>query len=343
MTLFVLFLAACGGSQKTAVPTNASRLPSTTPRSTPLPEVATPVVLGTAEDPLVLAFVLPEFDSDTQAAISALNELMDEVVVNARLEATGLVPAVEVKSLTTMQEGLQAVCGSDKALVWVDAFTYIAAERLCAAQPVLAINRSNNETVTGLPNRVTVRAAQGLPFDIIYRASLGNLDLEDVAGKTVCRLGTDDLVSWVYLNLTLRGAGVNPVTELGGVAMVDDYAAMVQAIQDRNGSCQVGAIPRGTLNGIFDALANDDIDIDPDAVSVLSSAAPAIPYAVLIAPPDNVLLVDLRQSVVDVLQSADTAETLKNLLVYSRLVAVTPQTYNSFRQWLQAAGWEMSQ
>ncbi|MCB9437966.1 MAG: PhnD/SsuA/transferrin family substrate-binding protein [Anaerolineales bacterium] len=338
-----MFLAACGGSDATPAPTSGPQLPTSTPRSTPLPEVATPVVLGTAEDPLTLAFVVAELDSGAQDAIDALDTLMTEELANERLAAIGLVPAVEVKSLTTMREGLQAICGPEKALVWVDAFTYIAAEQACDAQPILALNRTANETVEGLPDRVTIRAVQGLTFDIIYRSSLGTLTLADLENKTFCRLGADDLVSWVYPNLTLRGAGINPITGIAGVVDVEDYAAMVSAIQDPRGECQVGAIPRGTLQDIFDALANDDIEINPDAVNTLASEAPAVPYMILVAPPSDVLLADLRQSVVDVLQAENAAEILPELFVYDELDEVTPQTYNSFRQWLQAAGWEMSQ
>jgi hypothetical protein len=143
--------------------------------------------------------------------------------------------AYEVDIFPSMEAALTALCNSgDPTLVWVDAFTYIAAKARCDVTPHLGVELSS--TQARLNN-----------FDIIYHGQLDPLpaSLADIAGKTWCRLSSTDTISWIYPGIAMQTAGINPVNELGGIVQVEDYKALVKAVFD--GTCDMGAIPGGSL------------------------------------------------------------------------------------------------
>lgn len=329
-----------------------------TPRSTPLPAVPTPVLFGTEAQPLTVGVVLAEVNSEVQQAKRDLASQLNENMVNERLERLGLTASVEVESFNTMREALEAVCSNRAALVWVDAFTYIAAEQACGAASVFAVQQTARESVDGLPARTVVDADTGWNFDVVYKSELGTLTdgLAGLADRRICRLGPEDALSWVYFSLALRSTGIDPISGLAAIVDVDDYEAMIREIQDEEGACDAGAVPRGTLDEIVNALADADdpieIDLTADDAPIrllpnTQATWPEVPHSVLIAPPNSLLAPDLRESLVLALrelinsEDADALENLHVLLDFEEIVPVTPSDYEDFRQWLQAAGWQM--
>jgi hypothetical protein len=284
------------------------------------------------------------------------------------LRYLGLSLAVEVRGFDNMREALEAVCSGDPTFVWVDAFTYIAAERACGAQPYYMVRLSDEETVEGLPEDITFDGETGVTFDIVYNTRLGTLPngLADLADTTVCRLGPNDAISWIYFGLTLQSAGVNPITGLAGVVDVDDYGAMVlDILSDEEGTCQVGAIPHGTLEDILEYLADEaddedefpEIDLEaPDSPLRLllegEETWAEVPNLILITSPEPVLPAEFREPIVTSLDelledidntAADVEDVLAPFLRYEEIVEVDGSDFNEFRQWLQAARWQMGQ
>ncbi len=358
LIILILFVAACGGSDSTPAPTLVrSTAPPPTPRSTPLPETTPVVLLGSEDQPVVLGFVLDE----NRTAIQDLADQINESVSNEQLERSGHSLVVDVVRLETSQEAVAAICGEQAALVWVDPFTYLAAEQSCGAQPVMRVRQGRRETIAGLPDDVTVNAITGLNFEVVYNPGLRPLPgtLADAADKVVCRLGSDDMLSWVYFSLALRQAGVNPITDLAGIVDVEDYIAMLESIQSgQDSSCDLGAIPAGTLDDLVDEL---DEELDPETdFGLLIGDWPEIPHWVLVAPPDDLLRPDLRDSVLAVLfdlVEEDEDDFFKLLIPYDSInlacnVAenldlgssgcISSSTYNEFSEFLIEAGWAMA-
>lgn len=310
----------------------------------------------------------PEGDGSPRGNLEAqLNFRLANENQSPSLRYLGLSLAIQVERFENMRDALDAVCNGKPTLVWVDAFTYIAAEQACGAQPLFAIRLSDEEIIEGLTEDITVDAETGFEFDIVYNTRLGTLPngLADLADTTVCRLSADDPISWIYFSLTLRGAGLNPITNLAGVIDVDDYAAMVlDILSDEEETCQVGAIPRGTLPDILEFLADEadedeefpEIDLDAaDTPIRLLDQGDAIwaevPHMVLIAPSEPLLPAEFREAIVTSLDelledinndALDVEDVLAPFLNYVEIVAVDADDYDEFREWLAAARWQMA-
>lgn len=317
-------LAACGGSDDSGPAATPIPQATSTPRSTPLPTLEeAPILRGDPERPVVMGFVVAEVNRDTREAQEALETALNDAVEDV---------AFEVQNYNNMGELLDAVCGSTAAVVWVDAFTYIAAERECAAQPLFAVRLSSQRQLPGMPDDVTVNLSAGIVFDVIYTTRLGTIgSLINLSNRPICRISSTDPISWIYFGMALRSAGVNPL-DLPTVVDVDDYAAMLAAIDDRE--CDVGAIPRGTRESLADAA-----DVNAENFNELTVTWPSIPHGVLIASPalGSELIAQVRTAVSELSTNDDLL-----LLAEAESIAVASSgSYTQFRRWLSEIGWEM--
>jgi hypothetical protein len=227
-------------------------------------------------------------------------------------------------------------------LVWVDAFTYIAAERTCGATPLLGVQRSARE------------GRNGVAFDIVYDQRLRPFPttVAELARRTLCRIKGDDPLNWVYPSLALRAAGVDPVSDLEAIVEVEDAEALVEAVFDE--TCEAGAIPAGQLDTLVRRLQSADPPVEinsretPDVAVLLDGEEtwPEVPYPVLIAPTEGVLPTTLRDPLMTALQEIidDTTrdDALRTLVNYRALVPRTAEDYDNFRQWLNDAKWGMN-
>ncbi len=328
-------LVACGGEETPPPPTRTPLpQPTATPRSTPLPEVELPIILGSPDKPISLIFVIASPNSgqvDAQDTLQA--QLTDQLGENL---------AVTVGLLSTPREALDAICNGEPALMWVDAFTYIAAERACGASPLLGVRQTQ---------RV---GANGVGFDFVYdRRALANAATPaSLANQTVCRIAGDESpINWVYPSLALRAAGIDPVSELQGMVEVADAQSLVKAIFDEE--CVAGAIPNNQLDTLVSRLQNAnpavEINTNASALDVVvmqegDESWPEVPHAVLIAAPDFVLPAAFRDLVIEAIQeliATDEDESLQELIPYDQLVARSSADYADFRAWLEAARWGM--
>lgn len=330
-----IVLVACGGEETPPPPTRTPLpQPTPTPRSTPLPEVELPVILGSPDKPINLLFVIA---SPSSGQVDAQDTLQTQL--NAQL---GDALAIEVGILATPREALDALCNGEAALMWVDVFTYIAAERACGASPLLGVRQTQ---------RV---GANGIEFDFVYdRRVLGNAATPAMlANRRVCRIAGDETpVNWVYPSLALRAAGVDPVTGLLGVIEVADAQSLVKAIFDEE--CVAGAIPNNQLDTLVrrlqQATPSVQINLQATALQVVvmqegNESWPEVPYEVLIASPDFILPASFRDLVVEAIQElveTEEDDALKELVPYAQLVERTSADYADFRAWLETARWGM--
>lgn len=351
------------------------------PVSTPLPLPATVVPLGFFPSPLAaeldlgtptvtprpvyMGFVIFDANFDQRQARVDLQESLNAQVGNS--------PYVEIEIYENQTAALAAVCSGRPVLVWVDAFTYVAAEqRGCGVQPLQGLVRGSNrltavESTSFVMLYNTESAAQPPP------SSLENIK-ESAASLTICRLNATDPYSWIYPALVFQ-AGVSPsrvettptatparpltLTPAPPMweAIIDteDYAALVRAIFDE--TCDLGAVPADQLDNIIEAIQEDDeapleIDLETEDSVLRLVEEPqggwlAVPYEVLIAPPDGVFPPELRERILtaleELLEESDQ-QALYELLLgeYQEITPRTAADYQDFRDWLEVANWGMA-
>jgi hypothetical protein len=289
-----------------------------------------------SEGTIQIAFVSEDAESSTLRSLE--NQLNRELDID-----------VEVVSYTTMGEALFAVCdGSKPTLAWVDAFTYIAAENHCGALPHLGVELSALDT-------------RRSNFEIIYSGSILPVPqaFNDLTDKIWCRVDETDTISWIYPAITMQSEGFNPIIGLGGVMDVEDYPALVLAVYD--GTCDVGAIPEGTLRNTARQLerenrqddeATEELIIDlagdnPDIAIWLDGEESwePVPHEVFISPDELVLPKTIQESVVEAMLeiASDDDSPLTDLLTYQTIDEKGVRDFRDFRRWLTAANWSMGQ
>lgn len=309
-----LLLAACGGPS-TPTPTPLPTA-TATPRSTPLPPVPTAVPLGSEDNPLTILMVPQGTRRATVGADEALAELI--------LELTGLTVNVELAD----SDGaiVSRLCSAEPVVGWVGGVAYMVAEAQGCADPALAIRRDG---ATGF--RADLLIQTEIAGDEVTAADVAALD-----GQTLCRLGSDDVLSWLVPSLMLRAAGVDPLYGLDGVLDVEDNDAIVAAIY--NGDCQAGALPYRTFPNRLssDLRALEDLR---DKVAVVESS-PEIPYGVMVYPqtvPLNVRI-PLTDVFFQIAANSDQADILQTILEQESLVRVQPDDFDALRNFMGATG-----
>lgn len=372
--LLIFLMVACGGSDRqeaTTAPTVV--LPSATPRSTPLPPVGTAVPFGSAAQPLRLLFVVDDAtDDDLIAAIDDLSGAFNDPaststdpVASDDVEAlaTALATEVAIEDANEIAEpfslvlalalvddastAIDAVCGQERALAWVDAFSYFAAQQRCDAQALYTLRRSS--LLEFLPDDIEANTTQGLSFDIVYSDALDPQpsSLSDLRGLTMCRVTALDPTSWVYPALSLQGAGVNPFTDLADVRDVEDYSAILTSIFSpiEDGGCDFGAIPSGSLRDLVAVVSAENDEISRADFATLPATWPTVPHLILIAPDDDVLpeaLLAAFSARFDSLRDEeDFGAIFASILEYETIVPIDAADLRAFVNWVRAAGWAM--
>ncbi len=215
--LIMLMLPACGGNSFVQ-PTPRPPTFTPTPRSTPLPTVATQVPLGSESRPYHVAFVAP----DQNASGSELARyLSDQTSV-----------AFEVDLLSSYAEVLRQLCSDKPTFGWLDGRALLAAQAQGCGVPVLKFQQGKSS---------------GQKADLIVHTGIKD-EVKTIAGfkgKDYCRLNGQDVQSWILPSLAMRAGGINPVQDLKGIKEFDNNAALMQAVADN--ICVSAAIPAGTL------------------------------------------------------------------------------------------------
>jgi phosphonate transport system substrate-binding protein len=312
--LLSLLLAACGGPS-TPTPTPLPTA-TATPRSTPLPPVPTAIPLGSEDNPLTILMVPQGTRRQATGSDDALADLI--------LELTGLNVNVELAD----SDGaiVSQLCSADPVVGWLGGVAYMVAEAQGCADPALAIRREN---ATGF--RVDLLIQTEITGDAVTES-----DVAALADKTLCRLGSDDVLTWLVPSLMLRSAGIDPLYGLDGVLDVEDYDAIAAGIY--NGDCQAGAVPYRTFpNRLGSALRSlEDLR---DKVAVVESS-PEIPYGVMVYPqtvPLNVRI-PLTDVFFQIASNSEQAATLQPILEQDSLVRVQPDDFDTLRGFMGATG-----
>jgi phosphonate transport system substrate-binding protein len=265
--------------------------------------------LGTEDNPIIWAFVP---SGDTQQ-ISAGGRAVADMI----FERTGLV--VEA-SVATEYAGVIEALQSDPPsahMASLATFAYVvAADRGVAEVELVAVR-------------------YGRPFydgQIIAGADTGIRSLEDLDGKSFARPDPLSTSGWIIPSLTIRGAGVNPDTDLSRIVDAGGHTGVVTAVY--NGDVDAGAT-------FVDARGNVEEDF-PDVyekVQVIEVSAPIPNDGVQFHPsvPDD-MKEQIVQALLDIADTDEGAEALSQAYQWQGLERHGDDFYDPFRQVLQSAG-----
>ena len=307
----VMVLAGC----RREAPVVLAPTATMTPRSTPLPPVATDVPIGAEGNPIKVVIVPQTSESTARASAT--------VVEAALKEATGL--SIELTLATRDAEALGALCSSSvgtAALAWLDGITYAAAfARQCGTAALEVERGTGRDAETG---------------GIVQLVTNKKLEITGIGGlkdSKFCRIGYDDRDSWLVPSLMLQAGSIRPLYDLGSVSDYDDVTALLEAVA--SGKCDAAGVPEAAFS---------DADTDTrDAVNVLASS-PRLPYAVLVIPDDVPL--GVRISLIDAFDglTSDTtsARALKDLIGQDALKRASDDDLSDVREFVERANMDLS-
>jgi phosphonate transport system substrate-binding protein len=265
--------------------------------------------LGSEDKPIIWVFVPSgETERVTAGAQSVADLLQDETDLY-----------FDIMVATEYAGAIEAMC-SDPAEAHMSSlatFAYVlAADRGCAEAALLSV-RFGSPTYNG---------------QILVRADSGITELSQLAGKTFCRPDPLSTSGWVIPSIMLRGAGVDPDTDLAQVVDAGSHDAVAAGVY--NGDCDVGATYVDARTRIEETY--------PDVMeqTVVIAIEPDIPNDGVQFIPD--LDEELRTKIVDgllaIAQTEAGAEALNTAYQWEELTVAGDSFYDQFRQIVQAAG-----
>jgi|GEM_PF-6162969 len=344
--IITLILAACGGGadESSGPAATAAPSPTFTPISTELPPVPTQMLVGTAEQPIKLAF-LAETTAASNRAAASLEDAFAEELDNFTIGFyDGL--TVEIEFLETPQEAINLLCTSRDTAVFADAFTYAAAQQQCGVVPALRVEK---EGQTG----------QNLTM-VVYDARV--FTLADMRSYRFCTTSLDDFTYFVYPALAFQAAGVNPLEEINEIITgYETDESLIVAVSGQGGQpqCEAAALsipPEEFAPLVESMIDNDDPEISltqfqSNAVSLLEPPATEawepIPYEVLVFPPPQLFPDNIRQEIITAIlaiqeNEAAIVDELKTLVEHDSLIPILEDDLVPFLTWLERTGWNMA-
>lgn len=286
-----------------------------TPRSTPLPPIATQPPPGAEDNPLALVIVDPGSGRSERQLNTAATELSELLTEETDLD-------VEVSVVQTQAEAYAALCGSGRgqvSAVWVNGLTYAAAFDGGCGEPALQVERGTGRTAsTGEQVRLIVNRASGVQA------------VTNLASRPFCRVGVDDFYSWLMPSLILRAGGLDPLT-MQNIVDVGDPADIIAGVAAGR-PCAAGGISTTDFEDFADADMEADISFIGQPV--------VVPYAILMLPPAMPL--GARWALVDGVQAIandpDRAETLEVLLSQTRIIPAESSDFSAFLAFVRSSG-----
>ena len=268
-----------------------------------------PKKLGTEENPIVWA-VVPS--GETERVVAGFEKVADFIY-----DETGYV--VEPLVATEYAGVIEAMCSDPpKAQMGsLATFAYIlAAEKGCAEAELVSV-RYGVPTYNG---------------QIYVRADSGIETVADLAGKTFCRPDPLSTSGWIVPSIVLKANGVDPDTGLAEVVDAGSHDAAVAGVY--NGDCDGGS-------SYVDARTRVEEDY-PDVMDVIKviEISPDIPNdGVQYVPSlDKEYRDAINNAIIKMSETEAGVEALSEAYQWEELMKIDDTFYDTFRQYLDAAG-----
>jgi phosphonate transport system substrate-binding protein len=263
--------------------------------------------LGTADNPIVMAFV-PSLDSQEVLASG-------EAIAKMLEEETGLVVKPNVG--TDFAAVREAMGAGQAHIGWLNTFNYVLASEKYDVEVGLVTQRYGSTSYFGQIN---------------VGADTGITTIEDLKGKVFCWVDPNSTSGYIIPRIFLQANGIDPDADFVQTVEAGSHDQVIVAVY--NGDCDAGA-------SFVDARDNveDDFPDVKEKVLVLAETAEI--------PNDSVSFIkdfpaDMRQQIIDALlayaQTDEGKETLNTLYDIEGLQAADDTFYDGFRADLSKAG-----
>lgn len=318
----VIILTGCGPA---ATPTPTVVVPTQPPA--PTATEVPPPALGTADNPIVVAFE----PSGTSTEITAGGqELLDALSKETGLTFKGVVP--------TSYAALTEAMGSGNAQIgWMATFAYILAHQKGYADVALITVRFGSDHY-GSQFLANVDAGFTPAADKPGTEDELKPTLSQFAGKKACFVDPESTSGYVIPMIFLKNAGLTDA-DIPDPVFTGGHTQTVQALYD-GGICDFGT----TYVDARSSIAKDHPDVN-DKVVVIYQTQAIIPNDNMSFAPD--MPQELRDKItVAMLKLSATEEgkkALKDLYQISGLTAVDDTVYDQFRSYLTSSGIDLSQ
>jgi phosphonate transport system substrate-binding protein len=263
--------------------------------------------LGTADNPIVMAFV-PSLDSqEVLASGDAIAKMLEE--------ETGLV--VEPNVGTDFAAVREAMGAGQAHIGWLNTFNYILASEKYGVEVGLVTERYGSSSYLGQIN---------------VGADTGITTLADLKGKVMCWVDPNSTSGYVIPRIFLQANGIDPDNDFAQTVEAGSHDQVIVSVY--NGDCDAGA----TFDDARDNVEDDFPDVK-EKVLVLATTAEI--------PNDSVSFIkdfpaETRQEIIDALlayaQTDAGKEALNTLYDISGLQAADDTFYDGFRADLSKAG-----
>ena len=263
--------------------------------------------LGTADNPIVMAFV-PSLDSqEVLASGDAIATMLEE--------ETGLV--VEPNVGTDFAAVREAMGAGQAHVGWLNTFNYILASEKYEVEVGLVTQRYGATSYLGQIN---------------VGADTGITTIEDLKGKVMCWVDPNSTSGYIIPRIFLQANGVDPDNDFAQTVEAGSHDQVIVAVY--NGDCDAGA----TFDDARDNVEDDFPDVK-EKVLVLATTAEI--------PNDSVSFIkdfpaEMRQQIIDALLAyAETDEgkdALNTLYDIEGLQRADDTFYDGFRADLSKAG-----
>ncbi|MGV8027367.1 MAG: phosphate/phosphite/phosphonate ABC transporter substrate-binding protein [Anaerolineaceae bacterium] len=265
--------------------------------------------IGTEENPIIFVAVP---SGETERVLTSFQKIADMVYAD-----TGLV--IKPFVATSYSAAIEAMCANPPQahMGSLATFSYVLAAEKGCAEAALISTRYGSASYNG---------------QFLVRTDSGIESIEDLRGKTYCRVDETSASGWIIPSIMLKAAGIDPDTDLAGIVDAGSHDAVAAAVY--NGDCDFGTTfvdARSTVEETYPDIydATKVIALEPDIPNDGFQFRPDFPA-------------DIRATLVaeflHLFETEEGAAAMNEAYEYTGMEEHGDEFYDSFRQILDAAG-----
>lgn len=265
--------------------------------------------IGTEENPIIFVAVP---SGETERVLASFQSVADMVYAD-----TGLV--IEPFVATSYTAAIEAMCAEvpQAHMGSLATFAYVLAHDRGCADAALVATRYGSSTYNG---------------QFIVRTDSGIESLEDLVGKTYCRVDETSASGWIVPSIMLLAKGIDPDVDLAGIVDAGSHDAVAAAVY--NGDCDFGTTyvdARATVEETYPDIMDETkvIDFEPDIPNDGFQFRPDFPEdvkAILVA------------EFLHLFETEEGAAAMNEAYQYTGMEEHDDTFYDAFRQILDASG-----
>jgi ABC-type phosphate/phosphonate transport system substrate-binding protein len=314
--LLIVLISAC---RRQTVEALSTALPTftATPRSTPLPAIATTIPPGQEDNPIQMV-LRPA--GDVAAARRAISDLEAALLKNTKL-------SVQIELVEREALAVAALCASTSeksAMAWISGMAFLAAQAENCGQPLLQIEQGRGSAAT-----------TGSASSIVVRTGINSYDA--LQGRIFCRITYTDPTSWLIPSLMLRSNGLNLISDLKTITDFPSIPELVKAVG--SGKCDAAGIPADAMEQFA-----DELQAIQTKVSILETSVD-FPYSILMLPTEIPLGTQtaLQTALLKLAKDRTIGPKLRLLLGQDALVEVETDSFSALTEFAATTGLDFTQ